>query len=242
MRDDTSTAAGRVPLQLGRRLAVVGLVGGPLLNTVEAVIGRQLAGGGGDMGDGAVVLAAVEETPGLIAASSLAGLLAAPLILAMGMAIAVLVRAKAPGLSKVTATLAAVGAFGYTEAEGMMAAGHQLVRLADRAEAASLYTELMSESVPLMVLLGAFLVGMFGLVVAIAIGIWRTSIAPRWAFVSLLVFLIMDFAYGPVGPVEPHWFFVAAILPIAAKAHRMSDAQWASETSPQGARRGTGVT
>lgn len=227
------TATNTASLRLGRRIAVAGLVGGPLLNAAEAVISRQLAGGGGDMGDGAVVLAAVDSTPGLMAAGVLAAFLAAPLILFMGWAIALLMRNRLPRLSKVTSVFAAVGAFGYAASAGVMAAGNALSRLPDRAQAAVLYTDLMSgSSIPVLVIALAFLVGMFGMVVLIGIGMWRASIAPRWALVSLAVFVILDLGYGAVGPVEQHWFFVAAILPIAVKVARMTDADWAIATAP----------
>jgi hypothetical protein len=53
-------------------------------------------------------------------------------------------------------------------------------------------------------------------------------VLPRWVPVALLAFIVIDFGTGPVGPIDPHWLFLAAAIGVAHRVLKASDAVWAS--------------
>jgi hypothetical protein len=61
----------------------------------------------------------------------------------------------------------------------------------------------------------------------LALGLLRSGVLPRWVPLALLAFVVIDFGTGPVGPIDPHWLYLAAAIGVAHRLLTTGDAEWA---------------
>jgi hypothetical protein len=175
-----------------RVLAAGSLVGTAALSVVSVALQPDLGGSGREQ------LAAVHDAGGA-AAVSVATFLLAQLFFAPGvLAVAHLVRRRAPRLGTAVAILAAVGAFGHTVIGGVQlmtvsmagapatdrpVLGRQLDRFTDS---------------PAMMFAAIGLVGTVLATLLLAIALWRAGVGARWVPPVLVAFLVLEFGAGGV--------------------------------------------
>jgi hypothetical protein len=51
---------------------------------------------------------------------------------------------------------------------------------------------------------------------------------PRWIPGAWLVFIVLDFSVGGVGPVDPHWLYLAGAVGLAVHLARDGGRAWAN--------------
>ena len=93
----------------------------------------------------------------------------------------------------------------------------------DAAAAAFLSDEVYGNTL-LEVLFGQpFFVGAVLGMLTLTIGLLITRAVPRWIAACWLVFIVLDFSIGGVGPIDPHWLFLAGAVGLAAHLHRTGE-------------------
>ena len=73
------------------------------------------------------------------------------------------------------------------------------------------------------------LIGSFFGVLLLAIACWRSGL-PRVPAVLLVVFLVWDFAFSPIGVLEPHLLLMVALVWYGVEVARMPHARWLGRT------------
>jgi hypothetical protein len=73
--------------------------------------------------------------------------------------------------------------------------------------------------------LAPHLVGSFFGVLLLAVACWRAGL-PRVPVTLLVVFLVWDFTFTPVGPLEPHLLLMVALVWLGTTVVRMPQHQW----------------
>ncbi len=204
---------------LGRRIAASALVAAATLNTAEAVLGQFLPARPEAVAE---QLRLVGENSGLFGVRTVVGTLAVPL-----MSVAFLAAAKA-ALPAARRTALAAGALLLAGMWGFL--GMHVVTLlqlpaarlggADQAGAAALLTGAQSEPLLGLMFLLPFLVGCSLGLLLLVVALLRSPDVPRWIPVAWLVFLVLDFAVRPGGPVDPHWLFLAGSVGLAVRVAR----------------------
>lgn len=152
-------------------------------------------------------LAAIDEAGARAWVSSTAFVLAQlPFVVAV-LGIGHLLRERAPRLSFVGTCLASLGAFGHAVFGGIALVTVSMAQgAAERARMAALLEDV--ESSPAMAFAAIGLLGtVLGLVV-LAVGLWRTRVAPRWVPALVGAFLVVEFA----GSAVTEWSFQAAAV------------------------------
>jgi hypothetical protein len=187
------------------------LVAGAALNTGQAVLLRAV--GSGDTP--AAKLADADAHPWLMLTMVLGGLLGVVLLL-VGLQHAVrVVRPHAPRTARVASALTFAGALGFLGVHVLMLVTWALAGMEDRAAALAALEHLEAAPV-LLVVVAPFLLGMFGGVAALTVGLVRTAGVPRWVPACWALFLPLDLLAADAGPVDPHWLFLAGAIGIAA--------------------------
>ena len=200
-----------LPARRAVRAGAVALVAGAALNTAQAVLLRTVSSGGDSP---AARLADVDAHPVAMLAMVLGGLLGVVLLL-VGLAdTARLVRPHAPRASRVGAALTFVGTLGFLGMHVLMLATYALAGMDDRAAAVAVLEHLDRAPV-LLVVVAPFLLGMFGGVAALTVGLFRTPGVARWVPVCWALFLPLDLLAAGAGPVDPHWLFLAGAVGVA---------------------------
>jgi hypothetical protein len=205
---------------VGRRLAAVALVTGAALNTAQAVVTGMVLGGRDRTPE--QELAAATADPGGVLTIALLGLASVPAMLIGFQATAHLVRTRLPRLGAAAALLTYVGVLGFLALHGMSLAKSVLVAGGHTAAVSAL-----QESPLALVVVAPFLLGIFGGAALLAGGLAAVRGVPRWIPPVYGLFLVLDLAVGAVGPVDPHWLFLAASAGIAAAVLRAGDQRWA---------------
>ena len=231
-RTDVGQATEAIPrpAPIGRRLAIGALVVGSTLNLAEALIGRFV-------GQGESVAASLEawaERPTLAAIGLAVGTVAVPFLILALVAMAQLVRPRMPRLGATAMGLAFAGGLGFFGIHAVSVVDHAAVDQPDRGAMVALIESAQSSWLGLLIVL-PFMLGLVGSVLLISVGYLRTRVVPVWIPVVLLLFLVLDFGGFPIGPVDPHWLFVAASLGVAVAVARRTDRQWWLGGSPEGA-------
>ncbi|WP_448614436.1 hypothetical protein [Modestobacter sp. URMC 112] len=213
----TPTAPPALP---GRRLAAVGLVVGATLNTAEAVLAQFLPAKPDQVAD---QLRLVAENAPLYGTRAVLGTLAVPFMLIGFLAAARVLAGRAPRAGAAAGTLLAAGMWGFV---GIHVLG--LLQLpasrGDVPAAAAVLEGAQSSPVLACLFLLPFLAGTVLGMLVLTGGLLRTRAVPRWIPATWLVFLLLDFTVGAVGPVDPHWLFLAGALGLAAHLTRRGDA------------------
>jgi hypothetical protein len=210
----TSTASTADPAEDAprrpSRAGAYALVAGAALNTAQAVLLRTVSSGDSP----AAKLADVDAHPGVMLTMILSGLLGVVLLLVGLQHTARVVRPHAPRTARVGAVLTFAGTLGFLGMHALMLATFALAGMDDRAAALAALERLDTAPV-VLVLVAPFLLGMFGGVLALTIGLFRTAGVPRWVPACWALFLPLDLLAAGAGPVDPHWLFLAGAVGIA---------------------------
>ena len=228
----SSTIAGTVPVSttpagtsepdstatrvrpFGATLAATALVVGAAGNTAQAVM-TQLIGGRPETIDDMVAVAA--ESPSLVTAMSVTGLLALPFMALGFVAAAHLLARRARRTGRIAGTLLVLGMWGFL---GMQVSGLLQIRALLDGEAglgAATWLDTVQSDPLLGVLFGLpFMVGaVLGMLVLNLALLARGAGVPRWIPGAWLVFIVLDFTVGAVGPVDPHWLYLLGAVGLA---------------------------
>jgi hypothetical protein len=98
----------------------------------------------------------------------------------------------------------------------------QLAAMLDPAGAgAAEYLHTMHESALLGAVFGVpFMLGAPLGMLVLTIGLLVRGGVARWVPASWLVFILLDFSIGSVGPVDPHWLYLAGAVGLASHVLR----------------------
>lgn len=220
-------ASGTVPPHPGagfrRAVAVIALVGAPLLAAVSELLQPDLGAGSTER------LAAMQGVrPAVSAVAFLLSQL--PTLIAV-LAIGTLIRVPARRLSAWGTSLGVVGAFGHTVFGGMSLVWLAMADAgaAHRAAYAEVLDEVMNS--PAMLFSIAGLAGTVLGVLLLSIGLFRGHVGPRWVAPVLWVFLVVEFVGTSLSPSAAYLSvlcFAAAFLGLARFAARQPLAAWAA--------------
>ncbi len=205
------------PVVLGPKLAAVGLVAGAALNTAEAVLGQFLPERPASIAE---QLRLVGEHTVLYGARTVAGTLAIPLMVIAFLAAAKVAVPAARRTSVAAAVLLLAGMWGFLGMHVVNLLQLPASRLAGVPGAAELLEQAQAEPVLGLMFLLPFLVGCAVGLLLLVVALFRTPGVPRWIPAAWLVFLVLDFAVRPGGPVDPHWLFLAGAVGLAAHVLR----------------------
>ena len=213
------TARTAPPALPGRRLAAVALVVGATLNTAEAVLAQFLPARPEQLSD---QLRLVAENAPLYGTRAVLGTLAVPFMVIAFLGAARLLATRAPRTGAAAGTLLAAGMWGFV---GVHVLG--LLQLpasrGDIPAAAAVLEGVQSSPVLAGLFLLPFLAGTVLGMLVLTGGLLRTGAVPRWIPATWLAFLLLDFSVGAVGPVDPHWLFLAGAVGLAAHLTRRTD-------------------
>jgi hypothetical protein len=200
--------------RLGRAGAAA-LVAGAALNTGQAVLLRALSSGDSS----AEKLADVDAHPTGMLVMILGGMFGVVLLLPALQAVARMVRPHAPRAARIGSALTFAGTLGFLGLHVLMLVTYALAGMDDRAAAVAVLGHL--DEAPLMLVVFApFLLGMFGGVLALTIGLFRARFVPRWVPAAWALFLPLDLVAAGASPVDPHWLFLAGAAGIALAGRR----------------------
>lgn len=191
-------------------LGPVALVAGAALNTAQAVLLRAVSSGDSP----AARLADADAHPAAVLTMVLTGLVGVVLLVVGLQHTARVVRPHAPRTAAVGAVLTFVGTLGFLGMHALMLVTWALVGMQDRSAALAVLEHLETAPV-LLVLFAPFLLGMFGGVAALTVGLFRSPGVPRWAAACWALFLPLDLLAAGAAPVDPHWLFLAGAVGVA---------------------------
>lgn len=215
------------PAPIGRRVAVVALTVGATLNLTEALIGR-VVGQNSSVADN---LDAWAAKPALAATGLVLGTLAVPFMLLGFVAMGQLIRPRMPKLGTTAMVLGFLGSLGFLGIHAVGVVEHAAAGEPDRQAMVAVIEATQSSALGLVIVM-PFMLGLVGSVLLSSIGFLRTRVVPVWIPVVLLAFLVLDFGGFPVGPVDPHWLFLAASLGLAYAIAQRTDRQWWAGRNP----------
>lgn len=204
-------AVGTVPFSRG--LAMTGLVVGAALNTAQAVIAQFLDERPDTVAE-RITWAGANETGAWAAA--LAGTLAIAFMAVGFVAAAHLLRTRARRTGVTAAALLLVGMWGFFAIQ--VAELFELAAMVDPdGREAAYFLDSLAEHPLIGLLFGLpfLLCAPLGVLV-LTIGLLVTGTVPRWIPAAWLVFIVVDFSIGAVGPVDPHWLYLAGAIGLAA--------------------------
>ncbi len=216
------------PAPIGRRTAVVALTVGATLNLAEALIGRIVGQSPSVAGN----LDALSARPTLAAAGLILGTIAVPFMLVGFVAMAQMFRPRMPKLGTTAMVLGFLGSLGFFGVHAVGVVDFAAIDQPDRQAMVALIEATQSSSLGLVIVM-PFMLGLVGCVLLTVIGYLRTRVVAIWIPVVLLAFLVLDFGGFPVGPVDPHWLFVAAAMGLAVTIAKRTDRQWWLGTTPE---------
>ncbi|MGY1735971.1 hypothetical protein [Geodermatophilus sp. SYSU D00684] len=202
---------------VGRRLAVTGLVVGGVLNTAEAALVQFLPERPEAIVD---QLALVGENTALFTTRLVAGTLAIPFMAIAFLAAAGLLATRMRRTAIAAGTLLLAGMWGFV---GIHLTGYLQLPAAQAADldgAAALLYAAEAHPVFLALFLAPFLLGTTLGMVTLTVGLLRSGVVPRWIPAAWLAFIVLDFSVGAVGPVDPHWLWLAGALGLAVHIAR----------------------
>lgn len=222
---DSTTEPARRTVPFGAAFGAAALVLGAGGNTLQAVLLQVLGGRPDSVADQAAMAA---ESPGLLTAMSLAGTLAVPFMALGFVAGAHLLARQARRTGRVAGTLLVLGMWGFLamQTSGLI----QIAALrggADGVAAAEWMTSLESDPLIGIVFGAPFMLGTVIGMLVLTIGLLVKGVGvPRWIPASWLLFILLDFSIGAVGPVDPHWLYFAGAVGLAHHLTRDSARAW----------------
>ena len=219
-------APRRLP-PFGAAFAATTLVLGAAGNTAQAVM-TQVMGGRPETIEEQVVLAA--ESPVLVTAMSVTGTVALPFMALGFVAAAHLLARRARWTGRIAGTLLVLGMWGFL---ALQLTGLLQIRALLEGEAglaaATWLNNLQAD--PLLGILFAlpFFAGTVLGMLALTVGLLVTSAGvPRYIPGLWLVFIVLDFTIGAVGPVDPHWLYLLGAVGLAHHVTKDSGREWRS--------------
>jgi hypothetical protein len=219
------TRAGSRPAPFGARLAAVGLVVGAGGNTAQAALGQIV-----DRPDTvAEQIALANERPTLVTLMCLLGTVAVPFMAIGFLAAARFLRGRLPRTGGLAGVLLVLGMWGFLAVQ--TAELIQLTAMLDPdGGAAATYLDGMGDNVLLGLLFGApFMLGCVLGMLTLTIGLLVKGCGvPRWIPATWLAFIVLDFSIGGVGPVDPHWLYLAGAVGLAVHLLRDRGRAWAN--------------
>jgi hypothetical protein len=208
-----------------RTLAVVGLVAGPLLLAVSALIDPAW----GD--DSETYLSKVADNSGIYAASGTISTVGTVILIAGMLGVLHLLRRRSIALGQIAACLVVIGLIGLTPSMAFYGIDIALAQADNREAAVAIY-----ESEP--ALLVAYWITFFfgGIVlgfVLLAVALFLRRVVPIWAPVLLIVALVLIFfAEGAVLNALANVLLGVALFPLAMRIWKLSDDQWHQWETP----------
>lgn len=210
-----ATARTSVLDRVGPAALVVGAVGNLASAVLTPLLGERPVGL-------AEQVAGVADQPVAFAAVMGVGALAVP-PLAVGLVWAArLLRRRMPRTATAAAGLLVAGMWGLFAVHLLALAQLVAALSADRAGAVAALSALESSPILPVLVFVPFLAGCVLGIATLAVGLLRTGVVARWIPVCLLAFLVLDFGVGRVGPVDPHWLFLAGAVGLALHARRVA--------------------
>jgi hypothetical protein len=189
------------------------------------------------------VLATIAENPGRYQAAAFLGLLAAILLIPAVLGLVRLLSSTKVVLGHVGGALALIGAVGFACDNVLNVVYLQMVeRGADLGEMLAL-RERVKGSVGLLTNELMFAGLLLGLIL-LATALWRGRVAPRWAAVLILVFVVADFFLAGTGKVFDllvHALLVVGLGGFGWSILSMSDADWERGYTPSPTEVGVGT-
>jgi hypothetical protein len=221
--DPVGAAPQRRTVPFGARLAAVGLVVGASGNTLQAALGNAVE----RPDEVADQIRVFNEHEALFTTMHLSGTLAVPFMAIGFITAAHLLARRAPRTGWAAGTLLVLGMFGFLAIQ--VAELIQLTAMLDPSgEAAATYLHGMDGNLLLAVTFGApFMIGAPLGVIVLSIGLLVVGArVPRWIPATWLVFILLDFSIGAVGPVDPHWLYLVGAIGLAHHVLRDGAAEW----------------
>ncbi len=215
-----ATAQRRSPARpsitpVGRRLAVTGLVVGSVLNTTEALLTKALPARPEGLED---QLRLVAENSTVYGVRAVIGTVAVPFMAIAFLAAARVLAERARRTAILAGSLLLAGMWGFAGIHllGLL----QLPGSQDPAGSAGFFEAAESSPVLAALFLVPFLAGTVLGMVVLTVGMLKTGVVARWIPAFWLVFIVIDFSVGPVGPVDPHWLWLLGAFGLAAHIAR----------------------
>lgn len=220
-----ATTATRRTVPFPARLAAGALVLGAAGNTLQAVLGQVVGGRPESVAEQAALFA---ERGALVTAMSLSGTLAVPFMALGFVAAAHLLARRSRRTGWVAGSLLVLGMWGFLGVQ--TAELLQITALADGSAglAAATWMNGLDSSPLLGAVFGLpFMIGtVLGMVVLTVALLVRGAGVPRWVPGIWLVFIVLDFTVGAVGPVDPHWLYLAGAVGLAHHVLRDGGRVW----------------
>jgi hypothetical protein len=220
---EAEPGTARRPAPFGPGLAIAGLVLGAGGNTAQAALG-QLADRPEQVADQIVF---ANDHPTLVTVVCLVGTVAVPFMAIGFLAASRFLRGAMRRTGTVAAVLLVLGMWGFMAVQ--TAELIQLTAMLDPdGAAAATYLHDMDSNVLLGVLFGApFMLGCVLGMLTLSIGLLvKGAGVPRWIPASWLVFILLDFSIGSVGPVDPHWLYLLGAVGFAVHLGRDGGRAW----------------
>jgi len=219
------------PATFRRTSAAIGLITSAALTTVSITLAPEFPSG-------------FEERLGAINAAGTQGVISAVTFtlaqlpfLAGVLGIGHLLRGRAPILSNLGTSFAAIGAFGHSVAGGL-AIAYLAMAADDQNRTAHALVLQDIESGPAVPFMAMGLLGTVLGILLLAIGLWRAKVPPRWVALALAAFLLVGFAGSAVSDRAEQLsllFYLPALAALASTIWRNSTEDWRSgvdATSP----------
>lgn len=222
---ETPTTPDRRTVPFPAKLAAAALVLGAGGNTLQPLLGQVLGGRPETIAEQAALAA---ERTGLVTAMSLVGTLAVPFMALGFVAAAHLLARRARKTGIVAGSLLVLGMWGFLAVQTTELI--QITALLDGAKgiAAAEWMQGLDSQPLLGIVYGfPFMLGCVLGMLTLTIGLLVTGAGvPRWIPASWLVFIVLDFSIGAVGPVDPHWLYFAGAVGLAHHVLRDGGRAW----------------
>ncbi|USQ77271.1 hypothetical protein [Ornithinimicrobium cryptoxanthini] len=213
----------RATMPFGHRFAAVALVIGAAGNTLEPVLG-QFVGNRPDAAADQIQLYA--DHPVLITALLLVGTLAVPFMALGFVAAARLLHRKARRTAWAAGSLLVIGMWGFLGTHTLDLIGRAALAQKEAPAAGFLSNEVYDDTLLNVVFGQPFFVGAALGMLVLTIGMLMTGAVPRWIPACWLGFILLDFSIGSVGPVDPHWLYLAGAVGLAVHILRGRGVAW----------------
>ena len=230
-RRAATSAADAPPFSRALRIAAgLCLIAAGLLNGLPQFVVEFFTQGQETFGD---QIAWGREHPVLHGAEQ-AALVVSSLVMPLGLlAVAHLSRFRAPVLTAVATPLVLWGMWGFGNVLAMgYVAGTVAPSVLTVDQAVTLNDALSSHPGTIATALVPHLIGSFLGLILLSVAVWRSRSFPRPTAVLLVAFLVWDFGFPPLGPIDPHLLLVVAWVWMGVHLLRLPDAEWRGATRP----------
>lgn len=205
-------APARRHSHIGPVLGAVSLVVGAALNTAQSVISTVIDRPD-DIADQITYANAHQAT---WATLCIVGLLAVPFMAIGFIAACQELATRSRKVAYVAGTLLVLGMWGF-----LVIQAAELIQFTaminPEGQSTAVYMDSLDEDVLLGVMFGGpFFIGTVLGMLVLSIALLFRGGVPRWIPGAWLAFIVLDFTVGGVGPVDPHWLYLAGAVGLAA--------------------------